>query len=39
MEKTLISAYKNVHDNIDQDVELDSFLNGIKSGAWQDQVL
>ncbi len=39
MEKVLISAYKNVHDSNDQDVALDSFLNGIKSGAWQDQVL
>ncbi len=39
MEQTLISAYKNVHDSNDQDVALDSFLNGIKSGAWQDCVL
>ncbi len=39
MEKILISAYNNVHDSNDKDVALDAFLNGIKSGAWQDQVL
>lgn len=39
MAKTLISSYKSVIDKNDKDIELSAFLEGIKEGMWQDQVL
>lgn len=38
-EKILISLYKNFADTNDKDFGLDDFLNGVKSGKWQDQIL
>lgn len=38
-EKILISSYKDAFDQKDKDTGLDDFLNGIKSGKWQDAVL
>lgn len=38
-EKILISIYKNFSDTNDKDFGLDDFLNGVKSGKWQDQIL
>ena len=35
----LISSYKNVHDKQDIDIEIDSFLEGVQSGRWQDIAL
>jgi predicted P-loop ATPase len=35
----LISSYKNVHDKQDKDIEIDNFLEGIRSGRWQDIAL
>lgn len=35
----LISHYKNIHDSQDTDIELDNFLEGVRSGRWQDIVL
>jgi predicted P-loop ATPase len=39
MAKTLISSYKSVIDKNDKDIELTSFLEGVKEGKWQDLVL
>lgn len=39
MEKILISSYRNVTDKIAKDTPLMEFLNNIKNGKWQDQVL
>jgi len=40
MEKrTLISSYTSVIDKTAKDVDFINFINGIKSGTWQDQVL
>jgi hypothetical protein len=40
MEKRiLISSYKSVIDKEAKDVDFLNFINGIKSGSWQDQVL
>lgn len=35
----LISSYKNVHDKQDVDIEIDNFLEGVRSGRWQDIAL
>ena len=35
----LISLYKNIHDSQDKDIEIDNFLEGVRSGRWQDIVL
>jgi hypothetical protein len=35
----LISSYKNIHDKQDIDIEIDSFLEGVQSGRWQDIAL
>jgi hypothetical protein len=35
----LISHYKNVHDKQDVDIEIDSFLEGVQTGKWQDIAL
>jgi hypothetical protein len=35
----LISQYKNIYDNQDIDIELSSFLEGVRTGKWQDIVL
>ena len=35
----LISSYKNVHDKQDVDIEIDSFLEGVRSGRWEDIAL
>lgn len=35
----LISSYKNVHDKQDVDIEIDSFLEGVQTGKWQDIAL
>ena len=35
----LISLYKNIHDSQDKDIEIDNFLEGIRSGRWQDIAL
>jgi len=35
----LISSYKNVHDKQDIDIEIDSFLEGVQTGKWQDIAL
>jgi len=35
----LISSYKNVHDKQDIDIEIDSFLQGVQTGKWQDIAL
>jgi predicted P-loop ATPase len=35
----LISSYKNVHDKQDKDIEIDNFLEGIRSGRWEDIAL
>ena len=34
----LISHYKNIHDSQDTDIELESFLEGVQTGKWQDIV-
>jgi predicted P-loop ATPase len=34
-----ISYYKNIKDDQDVDIEINSFLEGIRSGRWQDIVL
>ena len=34
-----ISYYKNIKDNQDVDIEISSFLEGVRSGRWQDIVL
>jgi hypothetical protein len=34
----LISHYKNIHDTQDTDIELESFLEGVQTGKWQDIV-
>ena len=38
-EKIMISSYKDAFDTSDKDTSLDAFLDGIKSGKWQDAVL
>lgn len=38
-EKVLISIYKNYADTKDVDFAIDDFLQGVKDGKWQDQVL
>jgi hypothetical protein len=35
----LISQYKNIYDSQDIDIELSSFLEGVRTGKWQDIVL
>jgi len=35
----LISHYKNIHDSQDTDIEFDNFLEGVRSGRWQDIAL
>jgi predicted P-loop ATPase len=35
----LISHYKNIHDTQDTDIEFDNFLEGVRSGRWQDIAL
>ena len=35
----LISHYKNIHDSQDTDIEIDNFLEGVRSGRWQDIAL
>lgn len=35
----LISHYKNIHDKQDVDIEIDNFLEGVRSGRWQDIAL
>ena len=35
----LISLYKNIHDSQDKDIEIDNFLEGVRSGRWQDIAL
>jgi hypothetical protein len=35
----LISHYKNIYDSQDIDIELSSFLEGVRTGKWQDIVL
>jgi predicted P-loop ATPase len=35
----LISSYKNVHDKQDIDIEINTFLEGIQTGKWQDIAL
>ena len=35
----LISSYKNVLDKQDTDIELDTFLEGVQLGKWQDVAL
>ena len=35
----LISHYKNIHDTQDTDIEFESFLEGVRSGRWQDIAL
>lgn len=35
----LISHYKNIYDTQDTDIELSSFLEGVRTGKWQDIVL
>jgi hypothetical protein len=35
----LISSYKNIHDKQDVDIEIDNFLEGVRSGRWQDIAL
>ena len=35
----LISSYKNVHDKQDIDIEIDTFLEGVQTGKWQDIAL
>jgi len=35
----LISSYKNVHDKQDIDIDINSFLEGIQTGKWQDIAL
>ena len=35
----LISSYKNIHDSQDTDIELDTFLEGVQLGKWQDIAL
>ena len=35
----LISSYKNVHDKQDKDIEIDNFLEGVRTGRWQDIAL
>jgi predicted P-loop ATPase len=35
----LISHYKNIYDNQDVDIEIQSFLENIRTGKWQDIVL
>jgi predicted P-loop ATPase len=35
----LISHYKNIYDSQDTDIELSSFLEGVRTGKWQDIVL
>ncbi len=34
-----ISYYKNIRDDQDVDIEINSFLEGIRTGKWQDVVL
>ncbi len=34
-----ISYYKNIKDDQDVDIEINSFLEGIRTGKWQDVVL
>jgi predicted P-loop ATPase len=35
----LISSYKNVHDKQDIDIDINTFLEGIQTGKWQDIAL
>ena len=35
----LISSYKNVHDKQDKDIEIDNFLEGVRTGRWEDIAL
>ena len=35
----LISHYKNIHDTQDTDIEFENFLEGVRSGRWQDIAL
>jgi len=35
----LISLYKNIHDSQDKDIKIDNFLEGVRSGRWQDIAL
>jgi hypothetical protein len=35
----LISHYKNIHDSQDTDIEFENFLEGVRSGRWQDIAL
>jgi predicted P-loop ATPase len=35
----MISQYSNIYDKQDTDIELTSFLEGVRSGKWQDIVL
>jgi len=35
----LISHYKNIHDSQDTDIEFDNFIEGVRSGRWQDIAL
>lgn len=38
-EKILISSFRSIKDKSPQDMGLDDFLSGIRTGAWQDAVL
>lgn len=38
-ERVLISIYRNFADTSDKDFALTDFINGVKSGKWQDDVL
>ena len=35
----LISLYKNIHDSQDKDIEIDNFIEGVRSGRWEDIAL
>jgi hypothetical protein len=38
-EKILISSFRNIKDKSPQDMGLDDFISGVRTGIWQDAVL